>query len=160
MLYIDSSNAFVFNLLYLPLLVREREFIKAVIICDINAFESSDKSSLDKYYRKIPKDMTVIAFRKDFFEYKVIIKTALSFVSEGDQDITEINEKVVRYLNRKIEQFHSHFGLVIPFEHIYNTAKTMEETYKSVIMRLNPNSRIQELVFSSMPFKLDDMREI
>ena len=54
-LEINNSNNLIFNLLYLSLLVKERDFIRAVIICDINAYESSDKSSLDKYYRKIPK---------------------------------------------------------------------------------------------------------
>ena len=88
---INNGNNFVFNLLYLSLLVKEREFVKAVIICDINAYESSDKSSLDKYYRKIPKELAVISFRKDFFEYKVVVKTTLSFLSEQHQDITELN---------------------------------------------------------------------
>ncbi len=98
--------------------------------------------------------MTVITFRKDFFEYKVIIKTALSFINEGDQDITEVNEKIVKYLNRKIDQFNSHFSLIVPFEYVYTTAKNLDETYKSVIFRLSQHSRIQEVVFWIHPFKL------
>ena len=54
-LEVNSGNNLVFNLLYLSLLRKEREFVRAVVVCDINAYESSDKSSLDKYYRKIPR---------------------------------------------------------------------------------------------------------
>ena len=41
--------------MYLRQLVKQKEFLKMVIMCDINAFESSEKNSLEKYYRKIPK---------------------------------------------------------------------------------------------------------
>ena len=39
------------------------------MVVDINAFESNDKGSTEKYYRKIPKEMLVIAFKKDWIVY-------------------------------------------------------------------------------------------
>ena len=36
------------------------------MVVDINAFESNDKGSTEKYYRKIPKEMLVVAFKKDW----------------------------------------------------------------------------------------------
>ncbi len=39
------------------------------MVVDINAFESNDKGSTEKYYRKIPKEMLVVAFKKDWIVY-------------------------------------------------------------------------------------------
>ena len=47
------------------------------MVVDINAFESNDKGSTEKYYRKIPKEMLVVAFKKDLFEYRPFQKSSL-----------------------------------------------------------------------------------
>ena len=159
-LEVNSGNNLVFNLLYLSVLRREREFVRAVVVCDINAYESSDKSSLDKYYRKIPREMVVVSFRKDFFEYKVVVKTALSFLSEHQQDLTELNEKILKYLNRKADHFHGHFSLVVPLEYAHPSAKSVQDTFKSVLFSLGGSGRAQEVVFQGHPFKVDSSKEL
>jgi len=53
--------------MYLRHMLKQKEFLKMLIVSDINAFESSEKNSLEKYYRKIPKELAVVTFRKDFY---------------------------------------------------------------------------------------------
>ena len=73
--------------------------------------------------------------------------------------MTELNEKVVKYLHRKLEQFRYHFSLVVPFEYIHQTSKSLEDTYKTAMFRLDSNtSRLQEIIFYGRPFKIESSR--
>lgn len=71
----------MFNLQYLSLLKKQREFLKCVMIMDINAFDSNDKGLTEKYYKKLPKEMLVVAFKKDLFEYRPFQKSSLAYIS-------------------------------------------------------------------------------
>ena len=71
----------MFNLQYISILRKQREFLKSIMVVDINAFESNDKGSTEKYYRKIPKEMLVVAFKKDLFEYRPFQKSSLAYIS-------------------------------------------------------------------------------
>ena len=52
----DTHQVYKLNLQFLSYYVAEREFLKAIILADINEFESGDKSSLERIYKKIPKN--------------------------------------------------------------------------------------------------------
>jgi hypothetical protein len=57
---------------------------------------------LDKYYKRIPRELAAVVFRKDFYEYKLMQKTTFSYVSEqGDQETMQLHEKVAHYLRKK-----------------------------------------------------------
>ena len=69
------------------------EFIKCVIISDVNTFETSDKITQEKYYRRLSKDMLVFSFRKDVYDYKVIQKSPVNqfYAEEHGEDKYELN---------------------------------------------------------------------
>ena len=66
-------------------------------------------------------------------------KSALSYFSDDHQEIQEINEKVSHYLHKKYE-FNYKPCLVVPIEYISENVKSLEETYRSVLLRANPNN--------------------
>ena len=148
-----NNSEFLFNLMYLPQLVKHREFLKMVIMCDINAFESSEKNSLEKYYRKIPRELAVFAFRKDFYDFRLMQKSALGMVGE-DTQAQQISDKVAAYLRKKHEHFRSTAILLAPYEYVSN-CKSMEDAFKAVILRAEPETdRIQQIVVGVEPFAL------
>lgn len=106
-------NSFIFNLQWLSQMRREREFLKGVIICDVNAFESSDKSSAEKYYRRLPRDFFTFSFRRDFYEYKIFQKSSLSYISD-QQDLREMYDKLAHNLHRKLDFFAYKCALIAP----------------------------------------------
>ena len=84
-----------------------------MIICDVNAFESSDKSSAEKYYKRLPRDFFAFSFRRDFYEYKLFQKSSLSYISD-QQDLREIYDKLAHYLHRKMDFFAYRSALIAP----------------------------------------------
>lgn len=92
------------NLHYLPFYLQQKEFLKVVILSDINEFESGDKSSLERIYKKIPKNLLVLSFKKEIYDYKFIQKASMPFIMESDEitDHYELHEKVTRNINKSI----------------------------------------------------------
>lgn len=118
-------TAFVFNLQWLSQLCREREFLRGVVICDVNAFESSDKSSAEKYYRRLPRDFFALSFRRDFYEYKIFQKSSLSYISD-QQDLREMYDQLAHNLHKKLDFFAYKPALIAPLEYVYpNLCKTI-----------------------------------
>lgn len=52
------------NLHYLPFYTQSKEFLKVIVLSDVNEFESGDKSSLERIYKKIPKNFFLLSFKK------------------------------------------------------------------------------------------------
>ena len=107
--YAENTQTYRFNMQFLPLFLKEREFVKALILSDVNTFEFSDKGHHDKIYKKIPKEMLTLTFRKDTYEYKFIQ------TSTGDRDsdqLFQLNEKVSNILNRKEAENVTHTYIV------------------------------------------------
>lgn len=77
-IYSKNLTSYKFNLSFLSIMQEKDEFIKCVIISDINTFESSDKLTLEKYYKRLPKEMLVFSFRRDIYDYKVIQKSPIN----------------------------------------------------------------------------------
>lgn len=96
---------------------QKDQFIKCVIISDINTFEASDKLTLEKYYKRLPKEILVFSFRRDIYDYKVIQKSPINefYAEEHGQDKYELNDKVTSVLRKKYETFnHSVSAFLIP----------------------------------------------
>jgi hypothetical protein len=79
----------------------------------VNSFEGGDKGSTEKYYRRLPRELFVIAFRRDLYEYKIFHKSSLAYISD-QQDLKEINEKLGHYLHKKLDFFNFKCSLLAP----------------------------------------------
>jgi hypothetical protein len=157
----SRAGEFAFNLGWLAQLRKEREFLKGVVICDVNSFEAGDKGSTEKYYRRLPRELLVVAFRRDLYEYKVFHRSSLAYISD-QQDLREINEKLAHYLHKKLEFFSFRCCLLAPLEYVYpSKCKTIEDTFKTVMLRSGgqQGERIEEIVFEALPFRVESEKE-
>ena len=85
------------------------------MLSDINEFESGDKSSLERIYKKINKNLLVVSFKKDIYDYKFIQKTSVPYIVETEQNSAyQLHEKVIKNVDRSIEGFKSHHSYLIP----------------------------------------------
>lgn len=77
-IYSKNLTSFKFNLSFLSILQDSDEFVKCAIVSDVNTFEASDKLTLEKYYKRLPRNLLVFSFRRDVYDYKVIQKSPIN----------------------------------------------------------------------------------
>ena len=64
-------------------------------------------------------------------------------------------------LKKKHDMFRSTVAFVIPIEYLGLSAKTIEETYKSCLVRLlEGNNGYLEFTFKGMPYVVENVRQI
>lgn len=132
--------------------MQQHPFLKCVVLSDINTFETHEKGTLDKLYRKIPRELAVISLRKDFYDYRFMQKPeqALQRTESG----IELHERVTHTLCRKYELFNTHVSYLVPVEYVKSPCLTIEETYSIALIRKDESDRFLEVTFQAYPFRL------